>query len=94
MEDIDHTRTKVKSLQTNGICERFQKTMLNEFYRVVFRQKIYSTLDEVQADLDAWLKHYNERATAPSESMVLQKNSDAKRFSTASQLAKERMIAA
>jgi hypothetical protein len=39
VEDIDHTRTKVKSLQTNGICERFQKTMHNEFYRVVFRKK-------------------------------------------------------
>jgi hypothetical protein len=35
--------------------------MLNEFYRVAFRKRIYSTLDEVQADLDAWLKHYNEQ---------------------------------
>jgi len=36
VEDIDHTRTKVKSPQTNGICERFHKTVLNEFYRVAF----------------------------------------------------------
>jgi transposase InsO family protein len=34
VEDIDHTRTKVKSPQTNGICERFHKTLLEEFYRV------------------------------------------------------------
>ena len=60
VEDIDHTRTKVKSPQTNGICERFHKTVLNEFYRVAFRKKIYKTLDELQADLDAWLKLYNE----------------------------------
>ena len=67
MEDIDHTRTKVKSLQTNGVCERFEKTMLNEFYRVAFRKKIYSTLDELQADLDAWLKHYNEQRPHQSQ---------------------------
>jgi len=38
VEDIDHTRTKAKSPQTNGICERFHKTLLNEFYRVAFRK--------------------------------------------------------
>jgi transposase InsO family protein len=63
IENIEHTRTKVKSPQTNGICERFHKTVLNEFYRVAFRRKIYSTLEELQADLDAFLRHYNtERA--------------------------------
>ena len=34
IEDIDHSRTKTKSPQTNGICERFHKTVLNEFYSV------------------------------------------------------------
>ena len=61
VENIDHTRTKVKSPQTNGICERFHKTVLNEFYRVAFRKKLYSTLEELQKDLDAWLEEYNER---------------------------------
>jgi hypothetical protein len=60
VEDIDHTRTKTKSPQTNGICERFQKTVLNEFYRVAFRKKLYTTLEEIQADLDVWLREYNE----------------------------------
>jgi transposase InsO family protein len=55
VEDIDHSRTKTKSPQTNGICERFHKTALNEFYRVAFRKKVYRSLDELQADLDAWL---------------------------------------
>lgn len=60
MEDIDHTRTKARSPQTNGICERFHKSMLNEFYRVAFRKKIYTSLDELQTDLDVWLTEYNE----------------------------------
>ena len=37
--DIDHTKTKVKSPQTNGICERFHKTILQEFYQVTFRKR-------------------------------------------------------
>src|SRR6187402_2668403 len=53
VENIDHTRTKARSPQTNGICERFHKTLLDEFYRVAFRKKLYRTIDELQADLDA-----------------------------------------
>jgi transposase InsO family protein len=63
VENIDHTRTKARSPQTNGICERFHKTVLNEFYRVAFRKKLYTSLEELQADLDAWLKVYNEERT-------------------------------
>jgi hypothetical protein len=61
VEDIDHTRTKAKSPQTNGICQRFHRTVLDEFYRVAFRKNIYRTIDELQADLDAWMTEYNER---------------------------------
>jgi hypothetical protein len=50
VEDIDHTRTKAKSPQTNGIVERYHKTMLNEFYRIAFRKKIYATIGELQKD--------------------------------------------
>ena len=60
VENIDHTRTKAKSPQTNGIVERFHKTMLDEFYRVFFRKKIYQTIDQLQVDLDAWMSEYNE----------------------------------
>jgi hypothetical protein len=60
VEDIDHRRTKAKSPQTNGICERFHQPILNEFYRATFRKKIYGALDELQVDLDAWVKLYNE----------------------------------
>ena len=60
IEDIDHSRTKAYSPQTNGICERFHKTMKQEFYEVALRRKIYSSLDELQADVDEWLRTYNE----------------------------------
>jgi len=60
VEDIDHSRTKTKSPQTNGICERFHKTILDEFYGIAFRKKIYNILDELQVVLDTWTKEYNE----------------------------------
>lgn len=63
VEDIDHTRTKVKSPQTNGICERFHKTLLDEFYRIAFRKKVYDSVETLQADLDAWMIGYNETRT-------------------------------
>jgi transposase InsO family protein len=63
VNDIDHTRTKAQSPQTNGICERFHKTILNEFYAVAFRKKIYTTLEELQSDLDAWIDSYNHERT-------------------------------
>ena len=50
----------------NGICERFQRTVLDEFYRVAFRKKIYRTIDELQTDLDAWITEYNPASQHPS----------------------------
>jgi transposase InsO family protein len=60
VNDIEHTRTKIRHPQTNGICERFQKTVLNEFYRVVLRRAFYPTLQALQQDLDGWIREYNE----------------------------------
>jgi hypothetical protein len=60
VENIAHTRTKVKSPQTTGIVERLHQTMLTECYRMTFRKKIYPTLTELQTDLDEWLRYYNE----------------------------------
>src|SRR5262245_30800751 len=63
VNDIDHMRTKAQSPQTNGICERFHKTILNEFYQVAFRKKTYRTLEELQEDLDGWITRYNHERT-------------------------------
>ena len=60
IENIDHSRTKTKSPQTNGICERFHKTVLDEFYRVAFRRKLYGSIEQLQEDLDQWLAGYNK----------------------------------
>lgn len=61
VEDIDHSRTRAKSPQTNGICERFHRTIQDEFYSVAFRKRLYSSLGQLQADLDAWLEEYNQQ---------------------------------
>jgi transposase InsO family protein len=60
---VEHTKTKARHPQTNGICERFHKTILNEFYQTAFRTKIYSSIDQLQADLDMWVMNYNLERT-------------------------------
>lgn len=56
-------KTKVKSPQSNGICERFHRTIQNEFYAVAFRKKLYNSLESLQEDLDQWISEYNEERT-------------------------------
>lgn len=63
LNDIDHTKTKAASPQTNGICERFHKTILQEFYQITFRKKLYDSLETLQTDLDEWLVFYNTKRT-------------------------------
>lgn len=63
INDIEHTKTKARHPQTNGICERFHKTILQEFYQPTLRRKVYGTLDELQSDLDNWIEYYNNERT-------------------------------
>lgn len=63
LNSIEHTKTRVRSPQSNGICERFHQTVLNEFYRVAFRKKIYSDIETLQRDLDAHMLEYNTKRT-------------------------------
>jgi len=60
LENIDHSKTKARHPQTNGTCERFNKTIKNEFYDIAFRKKIYRSLEELQTDLDEWMRRYNK----------------------------------
>jgi len=63
IEGIEHSKTKVRHPQSNGICERLHRTTQEEFYAVAFRKKLYNSLEELQDDLDQWLKYYNQERT-------------------------------
>ena len=63
LNEIEHTKTRARRPQTNGICERFHRTVQDEFYKVAFRRKIYTTLDGLQVDVDTYLTHYNTERT-------------------------------
>jgi transposase InsO family protein len=92
VENIDHTRTKARSPQTNGICERFHKTILEEFYRVAFRKKLYRSLEELQVDLDAWMAGYNTER--PHQGRWCFGKTPMQTFLDTLDLAKEKIIAA
>jgi hypothetical protein len=63
LENIEHSRTKAKSPQTNGICERFHQTIQNEFYASAFRRKLYTSIEQLQNDVDQWMESYNHERT-------------------------------
>jgi len=63
LNDIEHTRTRVRRPQTNGSVERLNQIIKDEFYEVAFRKKLYRSLDEIQTDLDEFMKEYNEERT-------------------------------
>jgi transposase InsO family protein len=92
LSDIEHTVTKTKSPQTNGICERFHKTVLDEFYRVAFRKKVYRTIEELQYDLDLWIERYNRDRT--HQGKRCQGRTPCQTFSDGKSIVKEKMIAA
>lgn len=90
VEDIDHTKTRARSPQTNGICERFHKTVLNEFYQVTFRKKVYTSIEELQKDLDEWLVEYNENR--PHSGKYCYGKTPMQTFLDTLPLAKEKML--
>jgi transposase InsO family protein len=59
LNDIEHRKTRVGSPRTNGFVERFNGTVLEEFFRPTMRSRLYESVDALQADLDGWLHHYN-----------------------------------
>jgi len=77
LNEIEHMKTKVWCPQTNGICECFHQTILQEFYQVAFRRKIYSSIEELQANLDDWIAYYNNERTHASRQDVLRAHANA-----------------
>ena len=90
VENIDHTKTRARRPQTNGICERFHKTILQEFYQVAFRKKIYKSIEELQTDLDQWMKYYNEER--PHSGRYCYGKTPMQTFSDSKQFAKQKML--
>ncbi|MFZ1830320.1 MAG: IS481 family transposase [Candidatus Competibacteraceae bacterium] len=90
VEDIDHSRTKARSPQTNGIVERFHKTMLNEFYQIAFRKRIYTGIAQLQADLDTWIASYNEQR--PHQGRWCYGKTPMQTFIDSKPLAKQKML--
>jgi transposase InsO family protein len=90
VENIDHSRTKARHPQTNGICERFHRTIQEEFYATAFRKKLYTSLEELQADLDAWLDEYNR--TRPHSGKYCYGKTPLQTFTDSIPLAREKML--
>jgi len=63
LNDIEQSRTKARSPETNGCAERLNQTIKDEFYAVAFRKRVYSSLEEIQADLDSFIEEYNTERT-------------------------------
>ena len=63
LNDIEHTKTRVRRPQTNGSVELLNQTIKDEFYEVAFRKKLYRSLEEIQTDLDEFMRHYNDERT-------------------------------
>lgn len=59
LNDIQHRTTRVRRPQTNGFVERFNRTVLDEFFRQAFRTTFYDSVEALQGDLDKWLRYYN-----------------------------------
>ena len=90
IEDIDHSKTKARHPQTNGICERFHRTIKEEFYDIAFRKKVYKSLDDLQDDLDQWMVYYN--AVRPHSGKYCDGRTPNQTFSDTKHLADEKMI--
>lgn len=90
LESIDHSKTKTRSPQSNGICERFHRTVQEEFYAVAFRKKLYQSLEQMQQDLDEWMQHYNNERTHSGKYCF--GKTPAQTFTDSKHLAEEKML--
>jgi transposase InsO family protein len=61
VQQLEHRTTRVGSPESNGMVERFNRTLKEEFFSLAYRRKFYESLEALQTDLDAFLQFYNER---------------------------------
>jgi transposase InsO family protein len=63
LSDIEHTKARVRRPQTNGAVEWLNQIIVDEFYKVAFRKKLYRSVEEIQTDLDEFMAYYNNQRT-------------------------------
>jgi hypothetical protein len=90
IDGIEHSKTQVRSPQSGGICERFNRTVKDEFYSVAFRKKLYTSLEQLQADLDEWISFYNSQR--PHSGKYCYGKTPLETFEASKHLAKEKQI--
>jgi transposase InsO family protein len=90
IEGIEHTKTQVRSPQSNGICERLHRTMQEEFYAIAFRKKLYQSIETMQKDLDEWLEYYNDQR--PHSGKYCYGKTPLQTFFDSKNLAEEKML--
>ncbi len=90
LEGIEHSKTKVRHPQSNGICERLHRTMQDEFYAITFRKKLYKDLETLQQDLDEWIQFYNEQR--PHSGRYCFGKTPIQTFNESLNLAKEKLV--
>lgn len=90
IEDIDHSKTKTRSPQTNGMCEHLHRTVQEEFYAIAFGKKLYQSIEELQTDLDTWVEEYNKER--PHSGRYCYGKTPYQTFLDSRYLAKEKML--
>lgn len=90
IEGIEHSKTHVRSPQSNGICERLNRTIKEEFYVIAFRKRLYTTLEQLQTDLDSWLNYYNNER--PHSGKYCYGKTPMETFMATKHLAKEKQL--
>lgn len=61
VQQVEHRTTRIGSPESNGMVERFNRTLKEEFFSVAYRKRLSESVEALQRDLDAFLSFYNER---------------------------------
>jgi len=61
--NISHRYIRPRTPRTNGFVERFNRTLLDEFFKPAFLKKVYTSIQQLQSDLDDYLVYYNTQRT-------------------------------
>lgn len=61
VQQLAHRTTKIASPESNGMVERFNRTLKEEFFSLAYRRQFYDSVEALQVDLDEFVRFYNEQ---------------------------------